>query len=260
MTVGDAEPVETRPDVPRAGPVRRTYSSGTCSGKALGDGEQDVGALDQLGLHPFCPTDAVLLERADDERRGRQAEPCPCCEPGGIVPWARTRRCRSRSGCGAPSPARSPSTTRAPPSPGSSPGCGRSRRDVRASLRSRHRTRACPASLAGRGSTRGRGCSRHGEVVQEERELTQMEDRLIRDPAGPPARPELDSERGGRATELPRLVGEHPLGSFLLDEQARMGRPVTRPQSDRRAPERPADRRGEAPCVSRDVHRHGSRG
>ena len=259
MAVGDAEPLETRPHVAARRAGEEDVELGHLLARRSATASRTSGPLISLGSIPSAqPTPSFWNEPTTNAEAGRPSPPVP--RAGRHRPGAGTRRRRSRSGCGAPSPAPSRSSTRAPPSRGSSPGCGRSRRDVRASLRSRRRTGASPGSRDGRGSTRARGCSGTAEVVEEERELTQMEDRLIRDPAGPPARPELDSERGGRATELPRLVGEHPLSSLLFEEQARVRGPVTRPQSDRRLPERPADRPSKAARVSRDVHRHGSRG
>ena len=78
--------------------------------------------------------------------------------------------------------------------------------------------------------------SRALEVVQEQRELAQVEDRLVRDASRPAPRPELDAERGRRPRELPRLVGEHPLGCLLLDEQVRVRRPSPRAEPDGGAP------------------------
>ena len=84
------------------------------------------------------------------------------------------------------------------------------------------------------------------EVVQEQRELTQVEDRLVRDPPRPAGRPELDAESARRPLELPRLVREHPLRRLLLDEEPGVRRPVPRPEADERAPQGPSDRSRDA--------------
>ena len=57
------------------------------------------------------------------------------------------------------------------------------------------------------------------EVVLEQRELAQVEDRLVRDAARPAGRAELHPQRLRRPDELSRLVGQHPLGGLLLDEE-----------------------------------------
>ena len=93
------------------------------------------------------------------------------------------------------------------------------------------------------------------EVVQEQRELAQVEDRLVRDAPRPAPRPELDAERRRRPRELARLVGEHPLRCLLLDEQMRVRRPSSSAESDGGAPQRSPYGCGDAPGVPRDAHR-----
>ena len=57
------------------------------------------------------------------------------------------------------------------------------------------------------------------EVVEEERELALVEDRLTFHCVDPLRRAELDPERVSGADELARLVREHPLGGLLTDEE-----------------------------------------
>ena len=59
---------------PRAGPVSRTWSSGTSARIRSSAATSTSGPLIELRLEPFAPADAVLLERADDERVSREPE------------------------------------------------------------------------------------------------------------------------------------------------------------------------------------------
>ena len=87
------------------------------------------------------------------------------------------------------------------------------------------------------------------EVVEEQRELALVEDRLARHRVDPRGRPELDTERASGPDELPRLVGQHPLRRLLADEEARVRRPAARASTDDGAPHRPSDRSREAPLL-----------
>ena len=90
MAVGDAEPLETRSHVAAGRTREQDVELGQLSdASALDDREQHVGPFDQLRLEPFAPTDAVLLERADDER-GERGDPSRvrAVEPRGVVPRA----------------------------------------------------------------------------------------------------------------------------------------------------------------------------
>ena len=57
------------------------------------------------------------------------------------------------------------------------------------------------------------------EVVLEQRELAQVEDRLVCDATRPAGRAEVTPSASRRPDELSRLVGQHPLGGLLLDEE-----------------------------------------
>ena len=72
---------------------------------------------------------------------------------------------------------------------------------------------------------------------------------------GPARRAELVAGPTRDVGHVRRLVVERPAERVAEDEQVRVGRPVACPRSDRGASERPGDGRGEAPRVSRDVHR-----
>ena len=239
--------------------MSRTWSSGSLLGEALDDREQHVGPFDQLRLEPLAPTYPVLLERADDEGGDRQIEPRARCEPRGVVPRAEH----------VDVDADRDAVHLLRRDPG--------RRHERLHLAVRHldavdlgvtRAHRLEAGVELGHARRPRTpvevrqaevVPRPLEVVQQQRELAQVEDRLVRDAARPPPRPQVDAERGGGAGQVPRLVGEHPLRRLLLDEQPRMGRPVSSAKPDSGAPKRPADGRGETPRMSRHVHRHRSR-
>ena len=70
--------------------------------------DEHVGALDRLRLEPLGHPDAVLLERADDERVLRQAEQLAAPRRAARRRRAETARARSRSGSGGRAPARRP--------------------------------------------------------------------------------------------------------------------------------------------------------
>ncbi len=85
--------------------------------------------------------------------------------------------------------------------------------------------------------------------------MTRVEDDLVAGITGPARRAELVAGPTRDAGHVRRLVVERPAERVAEDEQARVGRPVSRPRTDRGASERPSDGRGEAPRVPRDVHR-----
>ena len=69
-----------------------------------------VGPLDRLGLHPVAPPDAVLLERADDERVLGEAEGGPARPPGrGVGDGKRSTSIRSE--CETHGPGSTPAET-----------------------------------------------------------------------------------------------------------------------------------------------------
>ena len=111
-----AEPLEPRLDISPSRPGQQDGELGNASVELLQRGQQHVRPLDQLRLEPVAPAHAVLLERADHEcglghARARAARLRSTLRR----PQRETHRRRSRSGCGAPSPARYPSRTRALP-------------------------------------------------------------------------------------------------------------------------------------------------
>ncbi len=91
------------------------------------------------------------------------------------------------------------------------------------------------------------------EIVQQQGELALVEDRLPADAASPALRADGDAHAPRELSQLARLVGEHPVGAFLLDEEARMVRPAARPEPDRCPAERSPDRRSRAPDLRADA-------
>ncbi len=84
------------------------------------------------------------------------------------------------------------------------------------------------------------------EVVQKEGELALVEDRLVADAASPCLRSLEDAQAGRELPQLAGLVCEHPLGTFLIDDQPRVRRPPARACADRGTPERASYRRARA--------------
>ena len=68
VAVRNPEPLQPGAHVASRGAGEQEHRLGDPLAQLLGDGEQHVRALDQLRLEPVAPADAVLLERADDER------------------------------------------------------------------------------------------------------------------------------------------------------------------------------------------------
>ena len=177
--------------------------------------------------------------------------------PDSRRPRAGSGRARSRSGSGGRARARHRPRRRAPPSRDGSPGRGRTAtgharapRSARVELRvarrpgatvevRERRAGATSRSRAGRAPRSGSCGRRPARARSAPTAAARAGTRLARD--------------GG---DVRGLVVERPAERVSHDEQARVRRPVPRPQSDRSAPERPADGRDKAsPCVSRDVHR-----
>ncbi len=184
------------------------------------------------------PTTNAVSGSSNARARSRAA---PSCAAG-------TPRRRCRSGSGAPSPAPCPSRGRAPPSRDSSPARGRSRRVDVASCRSRRRTRACRA-CPGRPwkYAKPRRLPRSLEVVQEQRELAQVEDRLVArrrviQSGGPSSTP---SARAVRSSCRASYESTHSASS-CSDEEPRVRVPVARPRAHESAAQRAPDRRHEA--------------
>ncbi len=84
------------------------------------------------------------------------------------------------------------------------------------------------------------------EVVQEERELAEVEDRLLADAFRPCLGADLHTQSTSRPFQLARFVREHPVDVLVRDEETRVRRPAPGTQGDGGAPKRAPDRCHEA--------------
>ena len=74
-------PLELCPNVAACEPGEEHDELGDRRVQPLEGCDEQVRPLDELRLEPLSQTDAVLLKRADDERRLRQAECLTCASP-----------------------------------------------------------------------------------------------------------------------------------------------------------------------------------
>ena len=209
--------------------------------------EQHVRALDQLRLEALVPADSVLLERADDERCPRQPEGLACPDP--LLGRSRVEHVDV-------DPDRDPVDFRRVDSRLQHDRLHVGVRDldpVDVGMPAPQRVEA-GVELGHSGGPRATVEVRDAEVVaallkvlQEQREVAQMEDRLICDAVRPTRGPEPDAQLIRGALELARLVRQDPAGRLALDKKARVRRPGARANDRRGAPDRPPHRRRESP-------------
>ena len=225
---------------------------------AVDEGErldEHVGALDRLRLGPVPHPDAVLLERADDERVGVEAE----LGPGGVAPAGVGEREAVEL-----DPDRDPVHPRRVDARGD---------DEQLHLAMRHldpveavgvaRERLVgTVELGEAGRPRAAVEVRHPEPVGRARparvergEVARVEDDLPPREPRPRGRPERVARLARDGGHVGRLVVERPAELVAEDEEAGAVGPVARPPADRGLPQRPADGSDEAPRVPRGRHR-----